>query len=135
MAVKTFTARREDDYEEALGQAAPFVFEVAGVQMSAEPPPNSGPITYLLAKIGQDDNPAVQAAALLRFVTRRIGDEHGKVLEHALEDGEINLETLFDLFQSMVEEWSDRPTSSPPASTASRRRTGRPSTASARSTA
>jgi hypothetical protein len=124
-------ARDARDIAEVLPGGRPIKFLILDREVTASPPPNSGPIGYLVAMQSQDADAGDQAFAVLQFLTSLMAEEDSQFVRRALAVGDIDFEVLFEVFEYLMEEWSHRPTASPSGSSPRRRAAGRSSTAGA----
>lgn len=126
---KTAAETAAHDIDDLLPGGRPLKFRLNSREMVATPPPNSGPFGYLIAMQADDADPSDAAYATLQFVTSLLDQEDAQFVRKSLSTGELDFETLGELFTWLIEEWSARPTTPPRASSSRRRTTGRSSTA------
>lgn len=121
-------AKEATDIQEVLPSGKPITFKINNREVTASPPPNSGPFAYLTAMQAQDADPSDTAYAMLQFITSLMSDTDASFVRNSLAVGELDFSTLGDVFTWLVEEWSARPTTSPRGSSSRRRTTGHAST-------
>jgi hypothetical protein len=110
----TMAAQRADEVAELLPGARPLEFKMLGRTMTATPPSNTGPVAYLMAMQSSDADESDQAFAVVRFFSSLLGQKDGRRVRAALATGEIDLDTLMEVFAYLMQEWSARPTGPPP---------------------
>lgn len=112
----------------AWPDAEPVEFEVRGVPMVAEAP-TSGQFALYLKRLGGGGVGALRAQ--FDFLTLLIGDESVSAFEDMLADG-MDFSVFDEIVADLLEEWTNRPTEPSSAASASRKNTGKRSTAKAR---
>lgn len=126
--MREFTLAAEEasaELEEMFPSRKQIAFKIAGQEIKAHPPTNSGPIFRFM----MHSSDAVSAASAFRQLLPQIMDEDGaKIIDEGLRDAQISQGMLMDVISYLIEEWSARPTTSPRGSSSRRPRTGRPST-------
>lgn len=114
----------------AWEEAQPITFKIDDDEFTAYPP-TEGQIAYMMASQAQDREMADTIAGILDFFTGLLDAADAAKFRRRFLDRDDNLsfETMQDVIESLVEEWSERPTKPSSDSTTSRARTGRKSTA------
>lgn len=105
-------------------------FEIDGVQITAHPP-TTGQLGLFVQ--GNKAGGMKTVESLFKFIRAILDDDGYKVVEDKLQEG-VEISLLTDIVEYLVGEWSGRPTTRSSASSASRKTTGKPSTAKRRST-
>lgn len=93
--------------------------------------PGSGQLSLLMAALGDTSTEPFAVATMINFLFSMIGPSDARYLKSKLfdRDDPFGAKEISDILIYLVEEWSGRPTESRDASTTSRGRTGRTSTA------
>ena len=86
--------------------------------------PTSGQIAMFQQRINEGDG----TTAIFKLLNSVMDAEAVAEIEQLLDDGDMAFETLSELIQFLIGEWTARPTKSSSASSASRRTTGKQST-------
>lgn len=120
--------------QQALVNPRPITFSLDGREMTAESA-TSGQLAYLVAQQSDEVNAADQVHALFSFLKGILDEDDYDFIVAQMRDGVTSAETVMEIVQWLVEEWTTVPTTSAPASPSRRRSTGKPSTAGARSRA
>ncbi len=117
--------------ESPLENPIDIEFSLDGDEFLAQPP-TSGQLTLFMASQGGGATPADTAKAMLELMLAVLGEEQYTDFENGLKAGKVDIETVMEVIEYLIEEWSSRPT--PPASDSSSRqgRTGKQSTAKRR---
>ena len=105
---------RNSARESTLENPVPVEFAIEGIQFEAHPP-SSGQVTLMMASQA-DGDPIEISKGLLEFLLAILGDEQYITFENGLKSGEIQMELVMEIVEWLVEQWSNRPTTSASAS-------------------
>lgn len=132
--MREFKSSAHQGAQQALPNAVEVQFMLDGREITAQPA-NSGQLAYLVAMQAEAVNPSEQIAAVFDFLQSLLDEEDFDFIRDQMKQGITSAETLLEIVEYLVEEWTTVPTTSAPASSSARRSTGKPSTARARSKA
>jgi hypothetical protein len=110
--------------------AEPLTFSIDGEEFTAYPP-SAGQMAMLIAAQADSRDASESIAAIIDFLDGILDEDAQAMYRRRLLDREdpFDFDTVNDIVEGLVEEWSARPTKSPSASSSSRRSAGSRSTA------
>jgi hypothetical protein len=125
-AIKEFTTAAKD---QGVGEA-PIDFSVDGTVLKAYRP-SEGQMAVFMASIGKGSNDIDMVAGPLNFFDSLLdGEGRAYFTERLLDrDDPMDIPTIVEIMESIIEDWAGRPTPEPSDSTASLQSTGSNSTA------
>lgn len=93
--------------------------------------PGDGQLAFLMASVGRHTSLPTKLAGVINFFVEVLDEpSHQYIVGRLLDrDDEFGIEEVTEIMESMVEEWTGRPTQPPSGSTRSQRSGGRKSTA------
>jgi hypothetical protein len=128
--VKEFTTAARRAAPSAMEGAEPIQFTVDGQEFTAYPP-TPGQLALLISAQAKNREPEESIASIIDFLDG-ILDENAQAMfrKRILDrDDPFDFDTVEQIMEGLIEEWSARPTSSPSASSSSPANGGRKSTA------
>jgi hypothetical protein len=116
--------------------AEPIQFTIDGEEFTAYPP-SPGQLAMLVAAQADSRDVSESMAAIIDFLDGILDEDAQAMYRRRLMDRNdpFDFDTVNDIVEGLVEEWSARPTKSPSVSSSSRRTAGSRSTAKPRSRA
>lgn len=116
--------------------AEPIEFTIDGETFTAYPP-SSGQMALLVAAQADSRDVSESMAAIIDFLDGILDEDAQAMYRRRLldRDDPFDFDTVNDIVEGLIEEWSARPTKSPSASSSSRKSAGSRSTAKRPSTA
>ncbi len=120
----------------AIEGAEPIEFSIDGDVFTAYPP-SSGQLAMMIAAQADSREVAESVAAVIDFLDGILDEDAQETFRRRLLDREdpFDFDTVNEIVEGLIEEWSARPTKSPSASSSSRKSAGSRSTAKPRSRA
>lgn len=119
-----------------IEDAQPIEFAIDGETFTAYPP-SPGQMAMLIAAQADSRDVSESMAAIIDFLDGILDEDAQAMYRKRLMDRNdpFDFDTVNDIVEGLVEEWSARPTKSPSVSSSSRRTAGSRSTAKRPSTA
>lgn len=115
----------------AVNNPVDITFQIDGEELTAHPP-TTGQIALFMTRSAQGGMGTI--TALFDLLSAVLDDDDIDLVESKLAEG-VDIGLLTDIVSYLIEEWSARPTQPSSASSASRRTTGKRSTAKRPATA
>jgi hypothetical protein len=120
----------------AFENAEPIEFSIDGETFTAYPP-SAGQLAMLTAAQADSRDVTESMAAIIDFLDGMLDEDAQAMYRRRLldRDDPFDFDTVNDIVEGLIEEWSARPTKSPSVSSPSRKSAGSRSTARPRSRA
>lgn len=134
--MRQFTTAGKHHSNEAFEGAEPITFKVDDDTFTAYPPTPTQ-FAYFMAAQAEHKTDSDHIAGVIDFFDGMLDEEDRRLFRRRLldRDDTMEFEIVQEITQSLVEEWSARPTSPSSESSTSQQNGGRKSTARRRSTA
>lgn len=104
----------------------PITFHIDDDEVTAHPP-TEGQLALVMASMSDEGSPTM-VSEVLSFFFGMFDEGDAAVLRERMRKGTLPMDSVSEIIEALIEEWSKRPTKSPSDSTPSRRRTGKSST-------
>lgn len=114
------SADAASEVTDVLPNAKQVHIKVDGKELTVNPPPNSGPLVYMVAMQAEDVAVEDQTHSVLELFRALMSEEDARFIRGSLASGRVNLELLSRIVRDLLEEWSARPTKSPRGSSSRR---------------
>lgn len=133
--MKEFVTAGRRSKNSVFDNAEPVTFKVDDDEFTAYPP-TEGQMALMMAAQANNRETSDHVAGVIDFFDGLLDEETQKIFRERLMDRDdpFDFDLVQEIMESLIEEWSGRPTQSPRGSTPSRPTTGRKSTARQRST-
>lgn len=120
----------------AFDGAEPIPFKVDGEEFMAYPP-SPGQMAMLISAQAESRDVTESVAAIIDFLDGILDEDAQAMFRRRLldRDDPFDFDTVNEIVEGLIEDWSARPTMSPSASSSSRKSAGSRSTAKPRSRA
>lgn len=126
--MREFKLAAQTASSEMLANPSPAKFAIDGTEVQIDAP-SSGQLAYLIAMQADSVQPPEQMASVFDFLRGLMDPEDYEWLVGLLKTGKMSMETLMEIIEYLVEEWTTVPTTPAPVSSSRPRSSGTRSTA------
>jgi hypothetical protein len=134
--VREFKTAARTAAPSAFDDAEPIEFSIDGESFMAYPP-SPGQMAMMISAQAESRDVTESVAAIIDFLDGILDDDAQAMFRRRLldRDDPFDFDTVNEIVEGLIEEWSARPTMSPSVSSSSRKSVGSRSTAKPRSRA